>query len=521
MRTTLNDEHGTLVRYFLGELPPEERERVEERYMVDASYEELRDEVEMDLVDSYVCGQLTPQQRLHFERFYLITPERRQAVQASYLSRVYRERVAAPAPKPSCLPARIVFVPRRFLIPAAAAAMILLLAGGVFLLYRRTGPPLGNAAQSPAPIAQPSAPERVAPERQSTPPPLLAEGHSASTKPKTAPTPETHSGTTAVSVPPSTTGPSVGPATGSLDANRPSGPATSKKPPTPETNSGTTAVAEPPAQTPAPVQPSSPPAVSALDPKGPPAPVSSEKPPAPERDSRTAAVSEPPAQPLPAIEPDSGPVNTALDWNEVKPQVREVFKNDVDLAKGFQTLLARSLEKKRLRLPVMGVLSNRRSSVSPPGLSWKLTGFGALQIERPDGKKAYIAHVVLHCRITDPVTGRALFDGEVKGDSKRSADKADGLYERTRQSVDMASKDFNRTLIGDAIVNACDNVAAIMTGSPPPANRAVGIQIGASIDDIVAAHGNPKSIVNLGRKVIYVYADMKITFTDGKVSDVQ
>jgi hypothetical protein len=33
--------------------------------------------------------------------------------------------------------------------------------------------------------------------------------------------------------------------------------------------------------------------------------------------------------------------------------------------------------------------------------------------------------------------------------------------------------------------------------------------------------GNPTRIANLGTKVIYYYDGMKVTFKDGKVSDVQ
>jgi hypothetical protein len=33
--------------------------------------------------------------------------------------------------------------------------------------------------------------------------------------------------------------------------------------------------------------------------------------------------------------------------------------------------------------------------------------------------------------------------------------------------------------------------------------------------------GQPKSVVDLGAKKIYVYPDMKITFNNGKVTDVQ
>jgi hypothetical protein len=38
---------------------------------------------------------------------------------------------------------------------------------------------------------------------------------------------------------------------------------------------------------------------------------------------------------------------------------------------------------------------------------------------------------------------------------------------------------------------------------------------------VTAALGQPKSVVKLGTKEIYVYQDMKVTFKGGKVSDVQ
>ena len=54
---------------------------------------------------------------------------------------------------------------------------------------------------------------------------------------------------------------------------------------------------------------------------------------------------------------------------------------------------------------------------------------------------------------------------------------------------------------------------------PPPATAT--IQLGQSIDQVKAALGQPEKIVDLGKKQIYVYKDLKITFIDGKVSDVQ
>ncbi|MGD0365379.1 MAG: hypothetical protein ABSC93_31235, partial [Bryobacteraceae bacterium] len=54
------------------------------------------------------------------------------------------------------------------------------------------------------------------------------------------------------------------------------------------------------------------------------------------------------------------------------------------------------------------------------------------------------------------------------------------------------------------------------TAGPPPA-----IEVGQTIDEVTAAMGAPVKTVNLGAKKIYIYKDMKITFKDGKVADVQ
>jgi hypothetical protein len=47
------------------------------------------------------------------------------------------------------------------------------------------------------------------------------------------------------------------------------------------------------------------------------------------------------------------------------------------------------------------------------------------------------------------------------------------------------------------------------------------IQLGMTIDQVQQALGAPLKTVNLGAKQIYVYKDLKITFLNGKVSDVQ
>lgn len=55
--------------------------------------------------------------------------------------------------------------------------------------------------------------------------------------------------------------------------------------------------------------------------------------------------------------------------------------------------------------------------------------------------------------------------------------------------------------------------------APPPEPQQ--IEKGQTPDQVVAAIGQPDKKVNLGAKQIYVYKDIKVTFINGKVSDVQ
>ena len=54
--------------------------------------------------------------------------------------------------------------------------------------------------------------------------------------------------------------------------------------------------------------------------------------------------------------------------------------------------------------------------------------------------------------------------------------------------------------------------------APPPPQQ---IEKGQTPDQVVAAIGQPDKIVNLGAKQLYVYKDIKVTFMNGKVVDVQ
>jgi len=54
---------------------------------------------------------------------------------------------------------------------------------------------------------------------------------------------------------------------------------------------------------------------------------------------------------------------------------------------------------------------------------------------------------------------------------------------------------------------------------PPPEPQQ--IEKGQTPEQVKATLGNPEKIVTLGAKQIYIYKDLKVTFLNGKVSDVQ
>jgi len=45
--------------------------------------------------------------------------------------------------------------------------------------------------------------------------------------------------------------------------------------------------------------------------------------------------------------------------------------------------------------------------------------------------------------------------------------------------------------------------------------------LGQTVDQVVAIFGQPQEIVDLNRTQIYVYKDLRVTFLNGKVSDVK
>src|SRR5882724_2245299 len=76
-----NSEDDALIEYLLGELSDQERDRVEDKYFADSAFHERLLVLEEELTDSYVRGALSPEQRRHFEEWFLRTPERKQGLE--------------------------------------------------------------------------------------------------------------------------------------------------------------------------------------------------------------------------------------------------------------------------------------------------------------------------------------------------------------------------------------------------------------------------------------------------------
>ncbi len=103
------------------------------------------------------------------------------------------------------------------------------------------------------------------------------------------------------------------------------------------------------------------------------------------------------------------------------------------------------------------------------------------------------------------------FDVAEHGSTKQTRYKALLTFE--------LGKPFLATATADSIKKVADGV--LIPEEEAKAANTKSVDMGQSPEQVEAILGKPDKIVNLGAKKIYVYKDMKIIFTDDKVSDVQ
>ena len=76
-----SDNEKIIIAYLLGELPEEELQRFERRYLKDDDLFQELNEIEDELIDDYVSGALSAERRAAFEKNFLRSSERRDKVE--------------------------------------------------------------------------------------------------------------------------------------------------------------------------------------------------------------------------------------------------------------------------------------------------------------------------------------------------------------------------------------------------------------------------------------------------------
>jgi hypothetical protein len=94
------------------------------------------------------------------------------------------------------------------------------------------------------------------------------------------------------------------------------------------------------------------------------------------------------------------------------------------------------------------------------------------------------------------------------------------------QSQDQAGDQAEKDVTAEAAQSG-DGTGGAASAAPPsdapaaPAAATASVELGQSTDQVQASLGAPTKVANLGPKTIYYYNGIKVTFKDGKVSDVQ
>jgi len=178
-----------LIRYLLGDLGEEEKEKIEERYASDDSFYFKLLATEDELIDAYVLGQISADDRARFEQAYLGNPYRLKKVESN---KIFLELVTKKLAPPPWYQRPIEFVQRALTaqyvsFKYAVAALLLIgvfgaLFGWLFLERMRLRNELAQANQKQSEYErQIAALKQSSASPQPTPSPVLPEQQNAST----------------------------------------------------------------------------------------------------------------------------------------------------------------------------------------------------------------------------------------------------------------------------------------------------------------------------------------------------
>ncbi|MBL8216840.1 MAG: hypothetical protein JNK87_39335 [Bryobacterales bacterium] len=232
----------------------------------------------------------------------------------------------------------------------------------------------------------------------------------------------------------------------------------------------------------------------------------------------------------------SGPVKRRLviepfDYSTVRSVSQAMFKTEVDIGNGIRALLTKRVQEQGKitileRAKIKSLLqeqdfgaSNRvqrgtnakigritgadavllgdivafgrddrdqRVDVSAIPGARRIPGMGGLRI----GKKEDKAIVVINYRIVDAETGEIIDTGEARGESKRTSNGVGGMVSVKGTTVagatDMTSSNFAQTIIGEAVMEAADKIAATLNAKIPNL-PAKAVEVEARVADAAGA----------------------------------
>ncbi len=141
------------------------------------------------------------------------------------------------------------------------------------------------------------------------------------------------------------------------------------------------------------------------------------------------------------------------------------------------------------------------------------------------GEKVYITKIDVHAK-NDKIMLTIVECDSCNGVQQPSSYKSAVVFQFPKDYLSKAEasqiKDFiSQVLAPDASGQQQQAQTQQEQAPDQPAAVPQTIQLGQTIDQVKAALGQPEKIVDLGQKQIYVYKDLKITFVNGKVADVQ
>lgn len=139
-------EENLIRQFLLGELPPDERERVGERLFADEEFLAQVDAVEEELIDDFARGRLDASERERFERYFIITEERQARLR---FARDFHRALSSPSPPllkdADARPARDThsglwaWLRGRRMLALGFAVSLLLICSGAILFWRSFG----------------------------------------------------------------------------------------------------------------------------------------------------------------------------------------------------------------------------------------------------------------------------------------------------------------------------------------------------------------------------------------------